>query len=193
MLDTSINRPLANERVYWRAGKQDRPFFPISNFPISWPIGTLFFLVLGQDYNLRPLKPCIMIASTCVRQETKGGSAVALVDISKLTGLLVCRIIFLPLILINTICKTMIGHGLIMSSIVSLFCARATITRAHSGLVMGSKMLSTSGRQFLAFRGIPYAQPPVGSLRFQVRTLPQLSSVRCYWIRKFAETVECHR
>jgi len=36
-----------------------------------------------------------------------------------------------------------------------------------SGSLIGSKMLSTEGRVFLAFRGIPYAQPPVGPLRFK--------------------------
>jgi carboxylesterase type B len=37
------------------------------------------------------------------------------------------------------------------------------------GQVRGSKMVSVSGKMFYAFRGIPYAQPPVGDLRFRVR------------------------
>ena len=36
------------------------------------------------------------------------------------------------------------------------------------GLVRGSRMSSFNGREFLAFRGIPYAEPPVGELRFKV-------------------------
>lgn len=36
------------------------------------------------------------------------------------------------------------------------------------GSVLGSQMSSASGRNFFAFRGIPYGQPPVGNLRFKV-------------------------
>ncbi len=37
------------------------------------------------------------------------------------------------------------------------------------GQVRGSQMTSQVGRSFYAFRGIPYAKPPVGDLRFSVR------------------------
>lgn len=37
------------------------------------------------------------------------------------------------------------------------------------GKVVGSKMTTVSGKQFQAFRGIPYGEPPVGYLRFKVR------------------------
>ena len=36
------------------------------------------------------------------------------------------------------------------------------------GGIRGSQMSSSSGKTFYAFRGIPYAEPPVGELRFQV-------------------------
>lgn len=40
------------------------------------------------------------------------------------------------------------------------------------GKVIGSVMYSSeSSRQFQAFRGIPYAEPPVGNLRFKVITI----------------------
>ena len=36
------------------------------------------------------------------------------------------------------------------------------------GEIRGSFMTSASGRQFSAFRGIPFAKPPVDQLRFKV-------------------------
>ena len=44
------------------------------------------------------------------------------------------------------------------------------MVRVRTGALRGSKMLSSADREFLAFRGIPYAQAPVGPLRFQVKT-----------------------
>ena len=44
------------------------------------------------------------------------------------------------------------------------------LVRVRNGLMRGTKMTSEAGRDFLAFRAVPYAQPPVGSLRFQVRS-----------------------
>lgn len=40
-----------------------------------------------------------------------------------------------------------------------------------SGTIKGSKMVSHHGKSFVAFRGIRYAQPPVGELRFKVSLL----------------------
>jgi carboxylesterase type B len=42
------------------------------------------------------------------------------------------------------------------------------VTIPKLGQVRGSKMVSVAGKMFYAFRGIPYAQPPVGDLRFRV-------------------------
>jgi len=35
------------------------------------------------------------------------------------------------------------------------------------GEIFGSRMTSSTGRKFSAFRGVPYAEPPVGQLRFK--------------------------
>jgi len=42
------------------------------------------------------------------------------------------------------------------------------VTLAHGGLVSGMSMQSLDDRDFFAFRGIPYAKPPLGKLRFKV-------------------------
>lgn len=42
------------------------------------------------------------------------------------------------------------------------------VTIVGLGQVRGSRMSSASGREILAFRGVPYAEPPVGDLRFRV-------------------------
>lgn len=52
------------------------------------------------------------------------------------------------------------------------------VTIPALGEVRGSKMISSSRRSFLAFRGIPYAKSPVGELRFKV-TLTQIKKYRC--------------
>ncbi|XP_066997923.2 juvenile hormone esterase [Anabrus simplex] len=41
------------------------------------------------------------------------------------------------------------------------------IVRITEGHVQGSKMVSFRGREFRAFRGIPYAEPPTGTRRFK--------------------------
>ncbi|CAB3376450.1 Hypothetical predicted protein [Cloeon dipterum] len=41
------------------------------------------------------------------------------------------------------------------------------IVLSHDGKISGTTMKSLDGREFYAFRGIPYAKPPVGDLRFR--------------------------
>lgn len=38
------------------------------------------------------------------------------------------------------------------------------------GSVKGHRLTTRKGREIFAFQGIPYAEPPVGELRFQVRS-----------------------
>jgi len=50
------------------------------------------------------------------------------------------------------------------------FWLNEPITTTPLGRIVGSLMYSASGRRFQSFRGIPYALPPVGKLRFKVVT-----------------------
>jgi carboxylesterase type B len=43
--------------------------------------------------------------------------------------------------------------------------------RIVQGALQGKVMTSRKGRRIHAFQGIPYAEPPVGDLRFQVRKM----------------------
>lgn len=42
------------------------------------------------------------------------------------------------------------------------------IIEVQQGLLRGIKEDNINGKSFFAFRGIPYAKPPVGKLRFKV-------------------------
>lgn len=65
-------------------------------------------------------------------------------------------------------------------SIIFVCCKRVAVSQTTSdhenpivklrlGAVTGTTMTTRLGKQFDAFRGIPYAQPPVGPLRFKVK------------------------
>ena len=56
----------------------------------------------------------------------------------------------------------MVGLGLGQSA------QQFTINIPSLGQIRGSQMTSASGKNFHAFRGIPYAEPPIGDLRFRV-------------------------
>ena len=41
------------------------------------------------------------------------------------------------------------------------------MVRTHSGLVLGSELRTVQGKRIYSYRGLPYARPPLGRLRFQ--------------------------
>jgi hypothetical protein len=43
------------------------------------------------------------------------------------------------------------------------------LVQVEQGALRGVRGLSIRDREFIAFLGIPYAQPPVGKLRFKVQ------------------------
>lgn len=47
----------------------------------------------------------------------------------------------------------------------------APTVHAQQGTLTGTYLTSRYGRKFAAFQGIPYAQPPIGDLRFKVRVI----------------------
>lgn len=42
------------------------------------------------------------------------------------------------------------------------------IVKTKNGLIRGIYKRSNNGREFTAFEGIPYAEPPIGNRRFKV-------------------------
>lgn len=51
-----------------------------------------------------------------------------------------------------------------------IFGESITIKSSH-GEIVGVKMSSSYGFHYINFLGVPYAKPPIGSLRFKVRIL----------------------
>lgn len=57
--------------------------------------------------------------------------------------------------------------SLIFCQFCHAFTSKSLKVRIDDGKIIGRFMRSTSGRPIRAFMGIPYAAPPVGSLRFK--------------------------
>ena len=70
---------------------------------------------------------------------------------------------------------------LLISLINLTFSYNTILIKTNDGTVKGVKETALySSDQYYAFRGIPYAQPPVGDLRFLVRVID------VFWIKIFS-------
>lgn len=64
---------------------------------------------------------------------------------------------------------------------------REVIAHIADGDILGTNGVTDRGTNYVAFRGIPYAQPPVGNLRFAV------SLLRAAWLGHRVYTKMCFR
>ena len=67
--------------------------------------------------------------------------------------------------------KSLIGQLLVFIPLFG-FCLggrRGTTVKTNSGKVRGGVSISRLQREFYSWKGIPYAEPPVGQLRYAVR------------------------
>ena len=60
-----------------------------------------------------------------------------------------------------------VHHSIIQTA--SCFDFDKAYTKSLSGGIQGYHKTSENGRKFLAFESIPYALPPTGKLRFEVK------------------------
>lgn len=60
----------------------------------------------------------------------------------------------------------------------SVQVVNGVVIQTKGGSVNGTTGKSRGGREFLAFYGIPYAEPPVGNLRFKVGNWLNFMSIR---------------
>uniref|UniRef100_A0A646QJ45 Carboxylic ester hydrolase n=1 Tax=Hemiscolopendra marginata TaxID=943146 RepID=A0A646QJ45_9MYRI len=56
---------------------------------------------------------------------------------------------------------------LFICSVLRMSSSTDVIVQLENGAVLGEEMTGERGNRFFSFRGIPYAQPPVGNLRFK--------------------------
>lgn len=55
------------------------------------------------------------------------------------------------------------------------------IVEVEQGKLKGKVCKTSNNSEFFAFKGVPYAKPPVGDLRFSVSTLTTHIKVLCYY------------
>lgn len=58
---------------------------------------------------------------------------------------------------------------IIVCNLIFIFAKEKTLVSISLGKIRGSFMQSRLGKQIYSYRGIKYAEPPIGELRFQVR------------------------
>lgn len=51
------------------------------------------------------------------------------------------------------------------------YVPKCPVINTKYGTVVGSNELSRNNRSYMSFKGIPYAKPPIGDLRFKVSCL----------------------
>lgn len=69
-----------------------------------------------------------------------------------------------------TFCKSVVSLQLIcvLVSATILISDNSPVISTNLGDIRGSVLNSRLGREFFAFRGVPYAEPPIDDLRFKV-------------------------
>ena len=76
------------------------------------------------------------------------------------------------------LCFLIFSTFFLISKVLSLDKDKAYANIPKLGEIYGHHKISARGRQYVAFEGIPYAQPPIGDLRFQVITILILIQIK---------------
>ena len=73
----------------------------------------------------------------------------------------------------------LIFNGL-LSNVFGRISSDLKVNLSHGGVLVGRHLNAHNGRGFRAFMGIPFAQPPVNELRFQVNNICIWYKNRCF-------------
>lgn len=68
----------------------------------------------------------------------------------------------------SRLCLLFVTLGLFLFCDVIALDDALHVTLSHGGSLVGIKLVSEKSRDIRSFLGVPYAKPPVGSLRFEV-------------------------
>ncbi|KAJ8920753.1 hypothetical protein NQ315_004893, partial [Exocentrus adspersus] len=69
--------------------------------------------------------------------------------------------------------KIIISVNALLVLRITIYAQEDPVVKTKYGMVKGRIDYSTSGRPFYAFQGIPYAEPPIGNLRFKAPVEPE--------------------